>query len=224
MYSYLDDANQARLDLGFNEWKLRKNKKKFFCDRQGCGSKENLIPCLYCVNSFYCSVKCREMDARNHATICNITNTKEMMIVNTYLGYKLGPILTLIAKAKFEQFGNGVINVRSYTPNTNFELVPSCEEMEMQMANDADVDEAHLFITYVPLEEWCTQMKDKGFVPPQLLFQTDYSERMIVNFHLEEMNKQQLHRLPLMQIDSREFVDSEYSKLSRFQISVPIIY
>lgn len=143
--------------------------RMYKCEKQGCNSKENFIPCLYCANSFYCSVACRESDDI-HRVICKKTNTREMLYLNTQLAIKLLPTLSSYARSH----GPGIINIRSY--NSVWELRD-------------DESLIKLFISFTPLSNW------HGNVPT--VHNTQFTKQMIVNFHFEDMNKPQLHRLQI---------------------------
>lgn len=146
--------------------------RMYKCEKQGCNSKENFIPCLYCANSFYCSVACRESDDI-HESICKKTNTREMLYLNTMLAIKLISVLSQYAK----KHGPGIINVRSY--NSIWDL----------RSDEFILKDIKLFISFTLLENW------HGNVPT--VYDTLFEKQMIVNFHFEGMNKPQLHRLQM---------------------------
>lgn len=169
---------------------------KYRCERQGCTASEKNVPCLKCANSFYCSIKCRNLDTESHAAICHITNTREMIHINTCLVKMLYPLLV-----EFSDCRIGVINVRSYNHIVCLANALQCDSNQplqisayndclivRLMADNEYVENYTFFITFVPLEEWC-------HVPTVL--NNNYSERIIVNMQLEGMNKPQLFRLPI---------------------------
>lgn len=156
---------------------------KYKCERQGCTSYEKNIPCLKCANSFYCSIKCRNTDVDYHNEICNKTNTRDMIHVNACLIKILRPVL-----AEFN--GRcGIINIRSYSYYSEF--LHQDGPVSIQKYGDKLVVKLPIpvFITFIPLNVWSDQYHNST------VLNNDYSKRIIVNVHLEGMNKPQLYRL-----------------------------
>jgi hypothetical protein len=147
------------------------------CERQGCKSMENYVPCLECANTFYCSVVCRNLDISSHKTICAITNTRDMLLINSYVCDKLKDTLSSFATTS-NRLGAGVINIRSY--NSIWDI--SAEKP------------VSVFISYTLLSDW------HGHVPT--VVNNDFNNKMIVNIHFEDMNKPQLHRLNILACDT----------------------
>lgn len=154
----------------------------FKCENQTCKSSGNFVACLYCGNSFYCSVNCRDEDSHAHQTICNSTNTRQMLQINTKIAKKIQTTLSNYASIKNRLTGPGIVNVRSY-----------------DSIWDVDNKPVRLFISYIPLDNWT------GNVPTVL--ENDYSKQMIVNFHIEDMNKPQLHRFKITSLNPNENMD-----------------
>jgi hypothetical protein len=95
-----------------------------------------------------------------------------MIAINTYIGLKLKKTLSDFALYRNSIDGPGIVNIRSYDLIESFSV-------------DASQGGARtLFISYIPIDQW------KG-----LVVENDYSKSMIVNFHIENMNKPQLHKL-----------------------------
>ena len=86
----------------------------FKCENQTCKSSGNFVPCLYCSQSFYCSVKCRDEDSHAHKTICHITNSREILTKNVEIAKKIQTTLSNYASIKNKLTGPGIVNVRSY--------------------------------------------------------------------------------------------------------------
>lgn len=217
-----NNRNQSCLDLGFNRWTERfypRLKSHYKCALYGCHKTDNTVVCSLCKNSFYCSEKCREQDAAKHTDICAVTNTQEMIFVDSFLGWKLSPILSLIAMAKHKQLGPGVINIRSYDNIWNFKNIPNVEKLRNA------TKELCVFITYVPLNEWKERYLQAGLAVPKTVIDNQYNKKMIVNFQLEGMNKPQLHCLPLLDLEKsepsglEEFTFDPISRLNTFQVA-----
>lgn len=173
---------------------------KYRCERQGCTASEKNVPCLKCANSFYCSIKCRNLDTEYHSAICDKTNTRDMIHINTYLVKILYPILV-----EFSDQRIGIINIRSYSHILCLaNSIQDSSHMPMQtddygnqlivrLTTDEDLENHTFFISFIPLEQW--QVFNGKHVPT--VSNNNYSERMIVNIQLEGMNKPQLFRLPI---------------------------
>jgi len=73
--------------------------------------------------------------------------------------------------------GPGIINVRSY--NSIWDVSANFP--------------TKIFISYTPISEW------DGHVPT--VENNDFTRKMIVNIHFEDMNKPQLHRLTIRSTD-----------------------
>jgi MYND finger len=217
-----DKRNQACLDLGFKQWTTKfypRLKSYYKCALPGCRHKENAVICSACENSFYCSEECRVLDTANHMDICAVTNTRDMLFVDSFLGWKLNPILSMIAMAKYKQVGPGVLNVRSYSNIWDFRKIPNVNKIRNARK------ELGLFITYVPLGEWKERYLRSGLTIPGAVRDNPYRKKMIVNFHIEGMNKPQLHCLPLLDLVKsepdglHEFMSDPMSRINTFQVS-----
>ena len=217
-----DQRNQACLDLGFEQWtdKFYPRLKSYYkCALPGCNRKENSVSCSACENSFYCSEKCKILDTSNHMEICAITNTREMLFVDSFLGWKLSPILSMIAMAKYKQIGPGVINIRSYNNIWDFQRIPNVNKLQGAKKS------LSLFITYVPIGEWKERYLRSGLSVPSTICDNQYRKKMIVNFNIEGMNKSQLHCLPLLDLVKsepdglNEFISDPMSRVNIFQVS-----
>lgn len=216
-----DKRNQSCLDLGFEQWteKFYPRLRHYKCARLNCRKKESEMSCPKCENSFYCSEECCLTDIPIHKDVCAITNPREILFVDSFLGWKLSPILSLIAIAKYKQLGPGVINIRSYDDIWSFKNIPDINKLERAQK------ELALFITYVPLGEWKEQYLRSGMVVPETVCSNQYRKRMIVSFHIEGMNKPQLHCLPLLDLEKSEpigldeFVSDPMSRVNTFQVS-----
>lgn len=140
------------------------------------------------------------MDADYHSAICDKTNTRNMIHINMYLLKMLHPILE-----EFSSERKGVINVRSYShiiciadsiinnSDWSSEINVYNDQFIVRLTtNDEDSENYVFFITFVPLDEWLNSNGKQITVT-----NNNYSEKMIINMHLEGMNKPQLFRLPI---------------------------
>lgn len=137
----------------------------FKCENQTCKSSGNFVACLYCSQSFYCSVNCREDDYESHKTICHITNSRQILTKNVEIIDSVKSNLSRYALLKLETEGPGIINIRSY---------------DSIFSNNIKI-----FISYTKLNEW------NGNVPK--ILSNDYTKKMIINLNIFDMNKPQLH-------------------------------
>jgi hypothetical protein len=221
-----NNRNQACLNLGFEQWEEKfhpRLKNHYKCQNSGCRRKDNSVACPDCDNSFYCSEECRIEDSERHIDICAITNTREMLFVDSFLGWKLSPVLSLIAMAKNKQVGPGVLNVRSYENIWDFKRVPDVSKISKAKK------ELHVYVTYIPLGQWKEQYLRAGLTVPNTVCDNNYKKKMVVNFNLEGMNKPQLHCLPLLDLVKSEpeglaeFTSDPISRLNTFQVSFDVI-
>lgn len=216
-----DKRNQSCLDLGFNRWTEQfypRLKSHYKCAAHGCCQTNCDVSCPVCNNSFYCSEECRIRDT-THSDICAVTNPQEMIFIDSFLGWKLSPILSLIAMAKNQQVGPGVISIRSYNNIWDFKNIPNVDKLRNAS------NELSLFITYVPLNEWKKRYSQAGIAVPETVCNNQYKKKMIVNFQIEGMNKPQLHCLPLLDLEKSEptglaeFISDPISRLTTFQVA-----
>ena len=159
------------------------------------------------------------LDTPNHMDICAVTNTREMLFVDSFLGWKLSPILSMISMAKHRQIGPGVINIRSYNDIWDFEKIPNINKLQRAKK------ELSLFITYISLGEWKERYLRAGLSVPSIICDNSYRKKMVVNFQIEGLTKPQLHCLPLLDLTKsepeglNEFISDPMSRLNTFQVS-----
>ncbi len=213
-----DKRNQSCLDLGFNRWTEQfypRLKNHYKCSTNGCCQTNCNVTCPTCNNSFYCSEKCLLQDT-THVDVCAVTNTQEMIFIDSFLGWKLSPILSLIAMARNQP---GVINIRSYDNIFDFKNIPNVEKLRKALK------ELSVYITYIPINEWKERYLQAGLAVPETVNNNQYKKKMIVNFQIEGMNKPQLHCLPLLDLEKSEptglkdFISDPISRLNTFQVT-----
>ena len=227
--NYIKDArNQGCLELGFMKWKKEfypQLKKRIRCSRRNCSIPCMDVPCEKC-DAGYCSEQCKSVNKEAHRGICAIANPREVLEIDSFLGWRLSPILSMIAIAKNKELGPGILNVRVYESIYTLLAVPDRRDIDANPEKYSD--QINVYVSYITLQDWKEQYTAVGKKVPKALSDINFKQQMVVNFDMEHMNKNQLHTFPLLDlvktepIGLNEFMTDPISKLRLFQIPIPI--
>jgi hypothetical protein len=223
--------NQDCLDLGFDQWRnefKKLLKQRYRCTNNGCVNRRANVQCNNC-DTTYCSNECMVENNNSHKGICSTVNTKHMLELNTFLGWRLNPILSMIAIAKNKQLGPGILSLRIYESIFVLEEVPDTKQLiKRQPNNDNDHKTITVYITYITLTDWKRRYIQRGQQIPIAICDNNYQQKMVVHFDMEDMNKSQLHVLPICNLAKsepeglEEFITGPMSKLIRYQVPIPL--
>ena len=223
-----DTRNQACLELGFAKWKKEfypQLKKRVKCSRRACTVQGMDVQCEKC-DAGYCSEECKHVNSEAHREICAISNPREVLEIDSFLGWRLSPILSMIAITKNKELGPGILNVRVYESVYTLLAVPDRADIIKSPEKYSDL--INVYITYITLQDWKERYTAIGKRVPKALSDINFKHQMVVNFDMESMNKNQLHTFPLLDLVKteaaglEEFMTDPISKLSLFNIPVPI--